>query len=170
MKLQPASKKQLSRIAAGSSICAVIEIAAFVVLHFCGIGHFSYRIILGTLGGTLIAIVNFALMCLMVQTAAATQDEKLRKAKVQGSYNLRLFVQAAWVVAAFFIPFINVIAAAIPLLFPTAVIYFLQITGRLMPEEELSAPAQESAPKAEDSEEENPDDENPEDNLNSFEV
>ena len=160
MKLQPASKKQLSRIAAGSSICAVIEIAAFVVLHFCGIGQFSYRIILGTLGGTLIAILNFALMCLMVQTAAATQDQKLRKAKVQASYNLRLFIQAAWVVAAFFIPFLNVIAAAVPLLFPTAVIYFLQITGRLMPEDETSAPARESIPEEEDSE----------DNLNSFEA
>ena len=160
MKLQPASKKQLSRIAAGSSICAVIEIAAFVVLHFCGIGQFNYRIILGTLGGTLIAILNFALMCLMVQTAAATQDQKLRKAKVQASYNLRLFVQAAWVVAAFFIPFINVIAAAVPLLFPTAVIYFLQITGRLMPKEETSASTREPVPE----------EENPEDNLNSFEV
>lgn len=160
MKLQPASKKQLSRIAAGSSICAVIEIAAFVVLHFCGIGRFSFRIILGTLGGTLIAILNFALMCLMVQTAAATQDQKLRKAKVQASYNLRLFVQAAWVVAAFFIPFINVIAAAVPLLFPTVVIYFLQITGRLMPKEETSASTREPVPE----------EENPEDNLNSFEV
>ena len=160
MKLQPASKKQLSRIAAGSSICAVIEIAAFVVLHFCGIGQFNYRIILGTLGGTLIAILNFALMCLMVQTAAATQDQKLRKAKVQASYNLRLFVQAAWVVAAFFIPFINVIAAAVPLLFPTAVIYFLQITGRLMPKEETSASTREPVPE----------EENSEDNLNSFEV
>ena len=160
MKLQPASKKQLSRIAAGSSICAVIEIAAFAVLHFCGIGQFSYRIILGTLGGTLISILNFALMCLMVQTAAATQDQKLRKAKVQASYNLRLFVQAAWVVAAFFIPFINVIAAAVPLLFPTSVIYFLQITGRLMPKEETSASTREPVPE----------EENPEDNLNSFEV
>ena len=160
MKLQPASKKQLSRIAIGSGVCAVIEIVAFVVLHFCGIGQFSYRVILGTLGGTLIAIVNFALMCLMVQTAAATEDQKLRKAKVQASYNLRLFIQAAWVVAAFFIPFINVIAAAIPLLFPTAVIYFLQITGRLMPEDEAPAPTRKPAAEEEE----------PEDELNSFEA
>lgn len=160
MKLQPASKKQLSRIAIGSGVCAVIEIVAFVVLHFCGIGQFSYRVILGTLGGTLIAIVNFALMCLMVQTAAATEDQKLRKAKVQASYNLRLFIQAAWVVAAFFIPFINVIAAAIPLLFPTAVIYFLQITGRLMPEDEAPAPTRKPAAEEEE----------PEDDLNSFEA
>lgn len=165
MKLQPASKKQLSRIAAGSSVCAVIEIAAFAVLHFCGIGQFSYRIITGTIGGTLVAILNFALMCLMVQNAAGIQDQKLLKAKVQGSYNLRILVQAAWVVAAFFIPFINVIAAAIPLLFPTAVIYFLQVTGRLMPKDEEPAPARESSPS-----EGNPELEEPEDDLNSFEA
>ena len=141
MKLQSASKKEVTRMAAGCGICAVIEVAAFGVLHLFGIGSFSYRVILGAAGGTLVAIVNFALMCLMVQNAAGIQDQKLLKAKVQGSYNLRILFQAAWVAAAFFIPFLNVIAAAIPLLFPTAVIYFLQITGRLMPKEERSSPA-----------------------------
>ena len=160
MELQPASKKQLFRIAAGSSICAVIEIAAFAVLHFCGIGRFSYRVVLGALGGTAVAIVNFMLMCLMVQNAAGIQDQKLLKAKVQGSYNLRILFQAAWVAAAFFIPFVNVIAAAIPLLFPTAVIYFLQITGRLLPKSSSPAPAREPAPEEEQSQ----------DDLNSFEV
>ena len=160
MKLQSASKKEVTRMAAGCGICAVIEVAAFGVLHLFGIGSFSYRVILGAAGGTLVAIVNFALMCLMVQNAAGIQDQKLLKAKVRGSYNLRILFQAAWVAAAFFIPFLNVIAAAIPLLFPTAVIYFLQITGRLMPKEERSSPA---APPASQEEE-------PEDNLNSFEV
>ena len=160
MILQPASRKELKRIALGSSVCAVCQIAAFWALIILGIGSFSYKIVTGTVGGTLMAFLNFALMCLMVQTAAATQDQKLRKAKVQASYNLRLFVQAAWVVAAFFIPFINVIAAAVPLLFPTAVIYFLQINGRLMPKEETSASARGPVPE----------EENPKDNLNSFEV
>ena len=160
MKLQPASKKEVTRMAAGCSVCAVIEVAAFAVLHFCGIGQFSYRVVLGAVGGTAVAIANFALMCLMVQNAAGTQDQKLLKAKVQASYNLRIFFQAAWVAAAFFIPFVNVIAAAIPLLFPTAVIYFLQITGRLLPKSSSPAPAREPAPEEEQSQ----------DDLNSFEV
>ena len=79
MKLQPASKKEVSRMAAGCGVCAVIEIAAFGVLHFCGIGRFSYRVVLGALGGTAVAIVNFMLMCLMVQNAAGIQDQKLLK-------------------------------------------------------------------------------------------
>ena len=160
MKLQPASKKEVSRMAAGCGVCAVLEIAAFVLLHFCGIGSFSYQIITGTLGGTLVAIVNYAMMCLMIQNAVGIQDQKLLKAKVRGSYNLRILFQAAWVAAAFFIPFINVIAAAIPLLFPTAVIYYLQITGKLVPKEATPSPARPSEHEKEE----------PEDHLNSFEV
>ena len=160
MKLQPASKKEVSRMAAGCGVCAVLEIAAFVLLHFCGIGSFSYQIITGTLGGTLVAIVNYTMMCLMIQNAVGIQDQKLLKAKVRGSYNLRILFQAAWVAAAFFIPFINVIAAAIPLLFPTAVIYYLQITGKLVPKEATPSPARPSEHEKEE----------PEDHLNSFEV
>ena len=160
MKLQPASKKEVSRMAAGCGVCAVLEIAAFVLLHFCGIGSFSYQIITGTLGGTLVAIVNYTMMCLMIQNAVGIQDQKLLKAKVRGSYNLRILFQAAWVAAAFFIPFINVIAAAIPLLFPTAVIYYLQITGKLVPKEDAPSPARPSEPEEEE----------PEDHLNPFEV
>lgn len=160
MKLQPASRKEVARMAKGCGICAVTEIAGLFLLSQFGIGAFSYRMILGAAGGTIVAIGNFAMMCLMVQNAAGIQDQKLLKAKVQGSYNLRIFVQAAWVAAAFFIPFINVIAAAVPLLFPTAVIYYLQMSGKLLP------PSEAPAVKREVPEEE----ENPEDNLNSFEV
>lgn len=160
MKLQPASKKEVLRMAAGCGICAVAEIAAFGVLRLCGIGQFNHRVILGALGGTAVAIANFALMCLMVQNAAGIQDQKLLKAKVQGSYNLRILFQAAWVAVAFFVPFLNVIAAAIPLLFPTAVIYFLQITGHLMPKDASASPAPKASPEVEPGE----------DNLNSFEV
>lgn len=135
MKLQPASRKEVSRIAVGCGICMVLELAGLLILSLVGIGSFSYRTVIGALGGTVVAIINFALMCLMVQNAAGIQDQKLLKAKVQGSYNLRLFFQAGWVAVAFFVSWINLIAAAIPLLFPTAVIYYLQITGKLMPKD-----------------------------------
>ena len=158
MKLQPASKKEVTRIAIGSSICAVAEIAGFLILSLLGIGTFGFPVIIGTVGGTLVAVGNFTLM---VQNAAGTQDQKLLRAKVQGSYNLRLLLQAAWVVAAFLIPFIHVIAAAIPLLFPTVVIYYLQVTGKLIPKSDTPAAPRQSV---EEDGEEN------EDDLNSFEV
>ena len=104
MILQPASRKELKRIAVGSAVCAVLEIALFWLLGILGIGRFSYRIVTGTLGGTLMGILNFALMCLMIQNATGITDEKLMKAKVRGSYNLRKIIQILWVVAAFLIP------------------------------------------------------------------
>lgn len=133
MKLQPASRKELRRIALGSFLCAAAEIAGFFLLSLFDIVSFRFPMIIGAVGGTIVAICNFAMMCLMVQNAAGIQDQKLLRAKVQGSYNLRLFVQAGWVIAAFFIPWINVVTAAIPLVFPNLVIYYLQITGKLMP-------------------------------------
>ena len=157
MILQPASRKELKRIAVGSAVCAVLEIALFWLLSVFGIGRFSYRIVTGTVGGTLMGILNFALMCLMIQNATGIADEKLMKAKVRGSYNLRKIIQILWVVAAFLIPGINVLAAAIPLFFPNVVIYYLQFRGKLFPKEDESpkaAPA--SAPQEPKTEEDVP--------------
>ena len=157
MILQPASRKELKRIAVGSAVCAVLEIALFWLLGIFGIGRFSYRIVTGTLGGTLMGILNFALMCLMIQNATGITDEKLMKAKVRSSYNLRKIIQILWVVAAFLIPGINVLAAAIPLFFPNVVIYYLQFRGKLFPKEDESpkaAPA--PAPQEPETEEDVP--------------
>lgn len=138
MILQPASRKELKRIAIGSSVCAILEIAVFWLLSLLGIGTFSYRIITGTVGGTLMGILNFALMCLMIQNATGMTDEKLMKAKVRSSYNLRKIIQILWVVVAFLIPGIHVLAAAIPLFFPNVIIYYLQFKGKLFPQQETS--------------------------------
>lgn len=141
MKLQPASRKEVIRIATGCGILCVILIAAFFVLSLVGVGTFSYRVILSAVGGSLVAVFNFALMCLMVQNAAGTEDKKLLKAKVQASYNFRLFLQAIWVLVCFIAPIFTVLAGAIPLVFPTATIFFLQFTGRLVPPSPENRPA-----------------------------
>ena len=60
-------------------------------------------------------------------------------------------------VAAFLIPGINVLAAAIPLFFPNVVIYYLQFRGKLFPKEDESpkaAPA--PAPQEPETEEDVP--------------
>ena len=58
------------------------------------------------------------------------------KARFQISYNLRMLLQAGWVVAAFLIPQIHFVAGALPVLFPNVVIYFLQAIGKLVPKED----------------------------------
>ena len=141
MVLQSASRKEVRRIAIGSSVCAAIQIAAFFLLSLVGIGTFSYKIIIGTVGGTCMGILNFALMCIMIQKATGIADEKLMKAQIRNSYSFRKLLQVLWVVAAFLIPGIHVLAAVIPLVFPNVVIYYLQFKGKLLP-------AEDAAPKA----------------------
>lgn len=139
MKLQPASRKEITRITIGTLVCDGILIAALFLLSLVGIGQFdAVRILLGVACGSLLAVLNFTILCLTVQSAVGMENKRKMKARFQLSYNLRLLIQAAWVVAAFLIPQIHFVAGAAPILFPNVVIYFLQFTGKLMPKEEQS--------------------------------
>ena len=157
MKLQDASKKEIKRIAKGTAVCDLLLIAGLFILSLGGIGKFDYKVFTGVLGGSVVAVLNFTVMCLTIQKAVDISEQKQMKSFIQGSYNGRLLLQAGWVVAAFLIPHVNVIAAAIPLLFPNLVIFYLQYKGKLV------TPSERTAAPADDSEE-------PEDRLESFEV
>jgi len=144
MKLQPASRKELRRIAAGTLVCDAIMVAGLFLLSQFGIGKFELgRILLGAICGSVIAVANFAILCLTVQSAVELQSKRKQKARFQLSYYLRTVLQAGWVVAAFLIPQIHFIAGAAPILFPHVVILYLQFTGRLMPKGEAPAPSEE---------------------------
>ena len=157
MKLQSASKKEIKRIAIGTAAFDVVMIAGLFLLSQFGMGTFSYKVFLGALGGSVVAIVNFTIMCLTIQKAVDIEEKKQMKAFIQGSYNGRLFLQAAWIVVAFMVPHLHVIAAAVPLLFPNLTIFYLQMKGKLV------EPSDRKNPPAEEQEE-------PEDRLESFEV
>lgn len=158
MKLQPASLKEIRRMGKGTLVCAAIQLIGFVLLHILKILPFSYRIILGTIGGVVIANLSFVVLCKAVERAVDTDDEKVRKARMQNSYNLRLLMQAGWVVIAFLAPCFNVLAAAAPLLYPTVIIFYLQSRGKLV------EPSQRKNPEPSDEEEEE------EERLESFEI
>lgn len=132
MKLQDASRKEIRRVAVGSVVGLGLMIAAFFVLSLLGVGKMDYRIFLSGIVGTVIAVLNFTVLCLTIQKAAQTEDQKQMKARFQLSYNVRLIIQCGWVVAAFLLPCFHVIAAAVPLLFPTLTIYYLQFRGILV--------------------------------------
>ena len=143
MKLQPASRREIKRIAIGTAAFAAIQLGAFFLLSLLGTGTFDYRVFLGTLGGSIIAVINFTIMCLTIQKAVNIAEKKAMKAFIQGSYNGRLLLQAGWIVAAFLIPYVNVIAAALPLLFPNLTIFYLQSKGRLVtPSDRTDTPAE----------------------------
>lgn len=158
MKLQSASKKEIKRIALGTLVCDGIMVAGLFLLSQFGIGTFEPgRILLGAVCGSLVAILNFAILCLTVQSAVDMENKRKMKARFQLSYNLRLGIQAAWVVAAFLIPQIHFIAGAAPILFPNVVLIYLQTKGKLVDPEPRTAS---SSPVEDD----------PEEHLGSFEI
>ena len=157
MKLQSASKKEIKRIALGTLVWDLILIAVLFLLSLEGIGTFDYKVFTGVAGGSVIAILNFTVMCLTIQKAVDIEEKKQMKAFIQGSYNGRLLLQAGWIVAAFLIPHVQVVAAAVPLLFPNLTIFYLQSKGKLV------QPSERKNPPAEEQDE-------PEDHLGTFEV
>ena len=134
MILQPASRKEIKRIALGTLVGDGILIAGLFLLDQFDIGTFDLpRILISAAVGSLIAIVNFAIMCITVQSAVGMTDKKKMQAKFQLSYNARMVIQSGWIVASFLLKPIHFIAGAAPILFPKLTILYLQITGRLLP-------------------------------------
>lgn len=158
MKLQSASRKEIKRIAIGTLACDGIMIAGLFLLSQFGMGTFDLgRILLGAACGSVVAVINFTILCLTVQSAVEMENKRKMKARFQLSYNIRLALQALWVVVAFLIPQIHFIAGAAPVLFPNVVLIYLQTKNKLVsPSERTSTPMV--------------DDDEPEDHLGSFEV
>lgn len=134
MILQPASRREVKRVALGTVVCDVLMVAGLFLLSQFDIGTFDLpKILLSAAVGSVIAVLNFALMCLTVQSAVGMADQKKMKAKFQLSYNARMVLQAGWTVIAFVIPGLHFIAGAAPVLFPKITILYLQAKGKLLP-------------------------------------
>ena len=144
MKLQPASQREVKRIACGTAACGVALVAVMFALSLIGVGVFDYTVFTGAVGGCIVAVLNFSLMCMTIQRAVNISEQKAMKSFIQGSYNGRLLLQAGWIVAAYLMPWVNIFSAAIPLLFPNLMIFYLQARGKLVtPSERKNPPADE---------------------------
>jgi len=133
MKLQPASKKEIKRILFGTFVLDVLLVAGLFLLSQFDIGSFDLgRILVSALIGSCVAVLNFTLMCLTIQSAVEMEDKKKMQAKFQLSYNARMILQSAWVVIAFLVPAFHFIAGAAPVLFPKITILYLQASGKLV--------------------------------------
>ena len=145
MILQPASQKEVKRVTAGTLVCDVILVAGLFLASQFDIGTFELgRILLSAAIGSVIAVLNFVLMCLTVQSAVSMTDQKKMKAKFQLSYNARMILQAGWAVVAFLVPAFHFIAGAAPILFPKVTILYLQSRGKLLPPDPPRSPQPES--------------------------
>ena len=150
MKLQSASRREVKRIACGTTVGGAALVAAMFLLSLMGIGRFDYTVFTGAIGGCIVAVVNFTMMCITIQRAVNIGEQKAMKSFVQGSYNGRLLLQAGWIVAAYLMPWTNVFAAAIPLLFPNLMIFYLQARGKLVTPSDRKNPPPEEMEDLED--------------------
>ena len=135
MKLQPDSRKEIKRIALGTLACDGIMIAGLFLLSQFDIGTFHLtKIVLGALCGSIIAVLNFTILCLTIQSAIGIESQRKMRARFQTSYNIRLAIQAIWIVGAFFLrDKIHFISAVAPIFFPKFTLLYLQFKGKLLP-------------------------------------
>lgn len=120
-RLQPAVRKETKRITAVTFSGVILMWVVFAVLHFATPESvpFEYTVILGGIGGGIIAVLNFFLMALTVQSVAAQTDEDTAKNQMKVSYRQRLLLQVVWMIAAMVAPCFQVVAGIAPLLFPS---------------------------------------------------
>ena len=118
--VQPAVKKETKRVVGMTGIGLILMWILFAVLHFAMPDKvpLDYTVFLGGIGGGAVAVLNFFLMGLAVQKAAAATDEDTARMRIKASYSQRMLLQMLWVVVAIVAPCFHFVAGIVPLLFP----------------------------------------------------
>lgn len=111
-------------IAGVTIILSVIMEAVFLI-----IGMWSYKVLLGNILGAAVAVANFLLMGITVQKAVL-KEEKDASTLMKLSQTLRNMMLLIAAVLAIVLPFINPVAAIIPLFFPRIAITLIPLRDR----------------------------------------
>lgn len=133
VQVQDAVKKETARIGTGTAVAAVVMILVFFGLHLVipDSVPFDYKVIVGAVIGSAVAVGNFFFMGLTVQKIADTEDQDLAYRRMKTSYHYRTMIQFVWIILAVTVPFINGVAGIIPLFVPGAVIKARGIFGTM---------------------------------------
>lgn len=118
--IQPAVKKETKRIIVITLLGLFLMWILFAALHFIMPDKvpLDYTVFLGGIAGGCVAVLNFFLMGLAVQKAAAAEDEGTARMKIKASYSQRFMMQVFWVIIAIIAPCFHFVAGIAPLLFP----------------------------------------------------
>ena len=127
--VQPAEKKETKRVVMITGAGLILMWILFAILHFTMPDKvpFDYTVILGGIGGGVIAVLNFFLMGLAVQKAASATDEGTARMKLKASYSQRFMMMILWVIVAIVAPCFQFVAGIAPLLFPGTGLKFVGI-------------------------------------------
>ena len=124
MKIQPAVKTETGRIAIATAIGVLIMYVVFFVLHMVvpNWAPFDIKVILGGIGGFIVAVGNFFWMAVTVQKVASIEDEERARRTMGASYRYRTMLQFFWVILAIVVPIFNLVAGIVPLFIPSTTI------------------------------------------------
>ena len=127
--VQPAVKKETKRVVMITGAGLILMWILFAILHYTMPDKvpFDYTVILGGIGGGMIAVLNFFLMGLAVQKAASATDEGTARMKLKASYSQRFMMMILWVIAAIVAPCFQFVAGIAPLLCPGTGLKFVGI-------------------------------------------
>ena len=127
--VQPAVKKETKRVVMITGAGLILMWILFAILHYTMPDKvpFDYTVILGGIGGGMIAVLNFFLMGLAVQKAASATDEGTARMKLKASYSQRFMMMILWVIAAIVAPCFQFVAGIAPRLFPGTGLKFVGI-------------------------------------------
>lgn len=98
MKIDKVVKKETINIAVGILVCSAITQVVFVIA-----GKYNLAVLLGSIYGGGIALLNFFLMGLTVQSVANMEDQNMAKKKMQFSYSSRQLLLMLMVGAGMYI-------------------------------------------------------------------
>ena len=118
--IQPAVIKETKRVIVITLLGLLLMWILFAALHFIMPDKvpLDYTVFLGGIAGGCVAVLNFFLMGLAVQKAAAAEDEGTARMKIKASYSQRFMMQVFWVIIAIIAPCFHFVAGIAPLLFP----------------------------------------------------
>lgn len=118
--IQPAVKKETKRVIVITLLGLFLMWILFAALHFIMPDKvpLDYTVFLGGIAGGCVAVLNFFLMGLAVQKAAAAEDEGTARMKIKASYSQRFMMQVFWGIIAIIAPCFHFVAGIAPLLFP----------------------------------------------------
>lgn len=125
-KPQKAVVDNTRRIAVGTACLFVAEMIVFAVM-----GRMSLGALLGGLLGSAYAVLNFYMLGMAVQKAAASGSEDTARMTLRISYQMRMIGMVVVCVVAFAVPFADGVACLVPMVFPRLTILALQLTGNV---------------------------------------
>ena len=121
MKIDKTVKKETGIVLLGTVVLCAVMVGIFAL-----VGRFDYTVALGALLGGTLAVLNFFLMALTVQSAVNEEKDAAKK-KIQLSYTVRSFVLVVLLGVGVYLPYFHWLPVLASAVFPRITILFRSI-------------------------------------------